>query len=91
MNAVDIVRAAIPDAGEDVVSHILWGRTPFPCGPITAQSLYRAASSWRRACDNGLRLCELCHRVAVDNWTCQNCEDALERIRRERDEDQQIP
>ena len=89
MNAGDIVRAAIPEASDSVVSHVLWGRTPFPFGTVTTKDLYRAASGWRRACDNGKRLCDLCHRVAVDGWTCQTCNDALERIRKERDEDQQ--
>lgn len=80
MTPVDIVRRAIPDADHWLVEHIVWGRTPFPCGAITARSLYRAARRWQRAMDHGLRLCDLCDRVALpDEWWCQPCRDAIER------------
>ena len=86
MNALRIVRAAIPDADEVLVSHILWGRTAYPfCGPEDfARKLYRAASRWRRAAAHKLRLCELCDNVALHgDWTCVDCNAAMERNRRE--------
>ena len=74
----EIIQAAIPGADEAVCDHVLWGMTPYPCGQISAQSLYRAASRYRRAAANGRRLCELCDNLARDGaWTCQRCDDAL--------------
>lgn len=88
MNAKRIVQAAIPNATDSVIAHVLWGRTPYPCGRITAQLLYRAASAWRRACEKGLRLCDFCHRVAEpDKWTCTQCREGFERCRREVERD----
>lgn len=71
-----VIRAAIPDADESDIDHILWGRTPFPCRSVTARELYRAASGWRRAVAGGKRLCDHCHRLADDNdgWECLRCE-----------------
>lgn len=92
MNARQIVRAAIPDATDEVASHILWGRTAYPfCGPDDfARTLYRAASGWRRACDHKLRLCDLCNRVAApESWTCTSCDEGLARCRA--DHEQSIP
>jgi hypothetical protein len=44
MTPAQIIRAAIPEADEVLCDHILWGRTPFPMGAITAQSLFKAAN-----------------------------------------------
>ena len=49
MTFEDVIKAAIPGADEFVCDHVLWGRTPFPMGKVTARSLYRAASRLRRA------------------------------------------
>lgn len=79
MTPAQIVRAAIPGAEDDVCEHVLWGMTPFPCGPITAQDIYRAASRLRRASAKGIRLCDWCHRIAMNGWTCEVCQAALAR------------
>lgn len=77
-NVLEICRAAKADADEDWSQHILWGRTPFPCGSITAQSLYRAASGQARAERNGLVLCDLCEAIAAPgSSTCRQCDAAL--------------
>lgn len=82
MNAERIIKAAIPDADDSVMSHILWGMTPYPCGRITAKSLYKAASRFKRATANSITLCDLCDNKAVEGgYNCQKCLDALERIR----------
>lgn len=78
MTPAKIIRCAIPDADAGLVEHILWGRTPFPCGLVTARSLYRAARRWQRASDHGLRLCDLCDRIAMsDEWCCEPCRNAI--------------
>jgi hypothetical protein len=51
----DVIKAAIPDADQSLCEHILWGRTPYPMGRVSARSLYQAASGFRRACDNSIR------------------------------------
>lgn len=78
MTADDIVRAAIPGASEDLVSHILWGRTPFPFARVTAQDLYRAASAWRRSTEHGFQLCDHCHNPAEPGkYECRRCRAVL--------------
>jgi hypothetical protein len=77
MNAADCIRAAIPDADAAPCDHIVWGRTPFPVGAVTARDYYKAASRWKRAQDHGIRLCDFCDNIAVDGWNCQACIDAL--------------
>ncbi len=73
-----IVRAAIPDATEELVEHVLWERTPFPVGKITAKSLYHAAARFRRAIEHKHRLCIFCDRFArADAWECEYCAKAL--------------
>jgi hypothetical protein len=84
VTADQIVRAAIPDADDATVTHILWGRTPFPCAQVTAKELYRAASSWNRACAKKIRLCDFCWRIAEPGkWECRVCREGLDRCRRE--------
>lgn len=79
MSALDIVRAAIPQATEDVADMILWCRTPFPVGAITARDLYRAASRLQRAQAAGHYLCEFCDRmVERTEDVCERCAKALE-------------
>ena len=82
MTPAQIIRAAIPAADEGLVDHIMWARTPFPCGRVTAQSIYRAASRWRRAGERGVELCEMCDRLAASgSYTCAVCTAALSRHR----------
>lgn len=77
MTPAQIIRAAIPDADDATCEAILWGRTPFPMGAITARSLYKAASGSVRAGRNGRQLCDWCNRIAVNRWTCERCDAAL--------------
>ncbi len=78
--SVEIVRAAIPGADERLCDHILWGRTPFPIGGITAKSLFRAASAFRRAHEHGFQLCDHCHNPAEPGkFECRRCRAALSR------------
>lgn len=86
MTGQEIIRAAIPGASDILCDHILWGRTPFPCGEVTAQSLYRAASAYQRATVKGIELCTFCHRIAVKGeWECAGCAAALAVGRSDRD------
>ena len=76
-----IIRAAMPSASDADCEHVLWGRTPYPVGSVTARSLYLAASRYRRACANGIRLCDFCDNVAVgDEWACRHCLAAMNRV-----------
>lgn len=78
MTAEEVIRAAIPDASEALCEHIVWARTPAPCAPLTAQSLFKAAARWKRAELHGLTLCEFCDRLAVaDDSLCARCSAAL--------------
>lgn len=80
MTPAEIIRAAIPGATDSDVEHVLWGRTPFPFAPLTARSLYRAASRFRRATAHGISLCDFCDRIAQPgDWVCSSCRDALRR------------
>ena len=75
----DVIRAAIPGADSETCEFILWEMTPYPCGTITAQSLYRAASRFQRAKNNKRRLCELCSNLAEEGkWNCTRCQQALD-------------
>ena len=77
-----IIKAAIPNADEATIEYVLWGRTPFPVGAITAKSLYRAAARIQRCAKNGTRLCEFCdNRVEKGKWTCEKCDKALSNAR----------
>lgn len=78
MNAERIIKAAIPNAPDFVMEHIIWGRTPYPFAALTPKSLYKAAYSYSRACVNGLTLCDFCHRLATeDKCLCDKCRAAL--------------
>lgn len=80
MTALDIVRAAIPNADRGLAEFILWGRTPFPAGAVTVRDLYEAASRYRRAGDHGIALCDWCdHKAEVDGCLCNRCAAALKR------------
>jgi hypothetical protein len=77
LTTTDCVRAAIPDASDELCHYIIWGRTPYPFIKLTARDFYKAASGWRRAFANKIQLCDFCDRPAVDGWTCQPCREAL--------------
>lgn len=77
MNAAQIIRAAIPDADDATVEHVIWGRSPWPFVRPAAQHLYKAASGFKRATDKGIRLCDHCEAPAAANdWECRKCYDA---------------
>lgn len=74
----DVIRMAIPNADEGTCDHVLWGRTAYPFGNVTARTLYRAAARVRRAGEHGLRLCDFCDRVAQpERWECARCDAVL--------------
>lgn len=81
MTAYDAIRAAIPGAPDDLCSHIVWGRTPFPFKRLEARDFYRAASRFQRAHANGRVLCDMCDRIAVEGkCMCTTCQEGLEAI-----------
>jgi hypothetical protein len=78
LTALDICRAAKPDADEGWADHILWGRTPFPMVRVTAQSLYKAASRQARAEIRGRVLCDFCDEIAMPgDGLCPKCDAVL--------------
>lgn len=78
MDGYQIIRAAIPGASAELCEHVLWGRTPFPCGTVYAKTLYRAAHGFIRATRQGKNLCDWCHRLASpDGYLCDGCREAL--------------
>lgn len=79
MTPEQIVQAAIPNADMQTVEHVLWGMTPFPMGEVTAQTIYRAASRFRRACANGIDLCDCCDNKVDPSYRfyCKPCGDVL--------------
>lgn len=78
MTPADCIRAAIPDATDELVDYIVWGRSPFPFKRLGARDFYKAASGFKRASDRGIRLCDHCNNIAInEEWCCQKCADAL--------------
>ena len=78
MEIQEIIKNAIPGATDEICEFVLWARTPFPCGGITAKELYQSASRFKRATNNGLRLCDMCDRIAMPKrCVCRKCDDAL--------------
>ncbi len=73
----DIIKAAIPDASDSICEHILWGRTCYPVGKVTAKDLYRAADRFKRATAHSIRLCDFCDNRAVQGSLCGRCNEAL--------------
>lgn len=78
MNALTVIRAAIPNASEELCEHIVWGRTPFPFAKVPAQALYKAASRYARAKQNNVSLCDWCDNKATIRDLCANCAKALD-------------
>lgn len=78
MNAMQVVRAAIPGASEQLCEHVLWSRTAFPFGHVGPRDLYRAADRLRRATEKGIELCEFCDAITEpDKMACRRCDAAL--------------
>lgn len=84
MNAKEIIGNAMGKSpSNEVVDHIVWGRTPFPFKEITAKHLYKAAHRFKRANDNNIILCDFCDNKAVIDYTCKKCRKALDRAKAE--------
>ena len=81
MTPLDVCRAAVPGCDEAFTEHVLYGRTPFPMRPVSVRELYRAASRVRRATAQGLKLCDLCDRIATDGWQCDECTASMDSAR----------
>ena len=78
MTPQQIVRAAIPGASDALCEYVLWERTPFPVGRVTASSIYRAASRVVRAMEHGRVLCDFCdNEVTEGGHLCRTCRAAL--------------
>ena len=78
MTIYDIIKAAIPNANDEICSYILWERTPYPVGKITARTLFSSARRYKRASDNNIQLCDFCDRIAETNKSvCSKCHKAL--------------
>jgi hypothetical protein len=81
MTPFDVVSAAIPLCDTETAELILWARTPFPCAPVSARTLYKAASSYYRARGRGYYLCDFCERlVGREYHTCDRCEAVLRKF-----------
>ena len=86
MDTEQIIKAAIPHATDRLMDYIVWGRTPFPCGPVSAKQLYKAASGYQRATANNIILCEFCdNKAPTGKYACDRCESVLSKaINRQR-------
>lgn len=74
MTPQQIIRAAIPDASDEECDYVLWSRTPFPIGKVTAKSIYKAASRVLRAFNHKRRLCECCdNEITNGKYLCDRC------------------
>lgn len=81
----EVVKAAIPDATPEIIDWVLWERTPYPCGKVSAKKIYKASSSFVRASVSGIKQCELCSkgRVFGEGFVCSRCKKQLARYRDE--------
>ena len=81
----EVVAAAIPGADAELADFVLWARTCYPCGPVSAKELYRAAHRWQRALYRGRRLCDWCDRIVEsDELLCARCARSFEIAREHR-------
>lgn len=79
MTFEEVIKAAVPDATPGFCEHVLWGRTPFPMGQVTARSLWLAARRTYRAAQNNIYLCDLCdNRVRRGQFNCRKCQAVLD-------------
>jgi hypothetical protein len=83
MRIDEVVRKAIPNASDELVDFIVWNRTPYPIGRVTAESLYKAADRFERARRKGIYLCTFCDNKVenIKQMTCKRCEESLKRTR----------
>ena len=78
MTPQQIVRVAMPGASDGLCEYVLWERTPFPFGRVTAHSIYRAASRVKRAHEHKRTLCDFCDNEVTDGaHLCHRCKTAL--------------
>lgn len=78
MRFSELIRAAIPGASDDLCEHILWNRTPFPLTKLSAQKVYKAASTFTRAFKNGIDLCDFCdNKITTYKCMCNKCTTML--------------
>jgi hypothetical protein len=79
MSTSEIIKAVIPGASEDECGLILWSYTAFPFF-LTAKSLYKAASRYKRAKAKGRVLCMCCPNEAEEGkHLCIKCKLSLKR------------
>ena len=79
----DVVSAAIPGADASLAQFVLWSRTPFPVGQVSARDIFKAAYRWKRAIVRGRRLCDWCDRITgAEELLCAHCAAALSREKR---------
>ena len=84
MTPAEIIRKAIPKASDELCEDILWSRTSYPAGKLTAQVLYKAANRFLRAYKNKIRLCDLCDTEALPGYyNCITCAGLLLQVRRQ--------
>ncbi len=86
MTIQEIVRAAYPAATDSECQHILFGRTSYPFGIVTARELYKAASRYARAKGSKIKLCDFCNSMARIDDVCMGCWHKLDRARKFREE-----
>lgn len=74
MKIIEVMRKAQANITEDEAEFILWERTPYPVGGITAKSLYQATRRFYRVIKNHRKCCELCDNLAKENDSlCERC------------------
>lgn len=75
-----IVKEYFPDATEDFIEHVLWGRTAFPAGTVSGtyeEDVRQACIVLKEAQGKGIELCDMCDRPAIINRLCESCYDTL--------------
>lgn len=86
MTPIEIVKEIFPDISDQEADYILWSKTGFPSffsGEETIEEQIRKQLlEYKVIVDSGEPCCELCNSVATVGYLCQNCEDALAKIRR---------
>lgn len=75
-----IVKEYFPDATEDFIEYVLWGRTAFPAGTVSGsyeEDVRQACIALKDAQEKGIVLCDMCDQPATVNRLCKGCHDAL--------------
>jgi hypothetical protein len=74
MTLSSIIQAGYPCATDEDITYILWSRTPYPIGAVTAKSLYNASRRVWRAHTHNIRLCDCCNnRASRGRILCKKC------------------